>query len=186
MSDGLRHLLVVAPQCSSMQKLTRLGEAASALYDALVHPDLGGCVPGLPDRGSLVVGDGLSSTEIRKLIVEAIEYAEDRRATLLLALLGHGFVPGSTNTLYLMGDDSSEDATERGVNVGELLAAAANKPGIPSVIGIVDTCHAAGATPRGRISSAVPGTDAPGSPWSWLRRSASRRSTSPSPGSSPA
>ncbi|MFE6999080.1 hypothetical protein ACFVBM_05925 [Streptomyces griseus] len=150
MSEGPRHLLVVAPQCSSMHKLTRLGEAASSLYDALAHPDLGGCAPGLPGRGSLIVGDGLSSTEIRELIVEAIEYAEDRRATLLLALLGHGFVPGSTNTLYLMGDDSSEEATERGVNVGELLAAAANKPGIPGVIGIVDTCHAAGATPPGQ------------------------------------
>lgn len=114
MSEGPRHLLVVAPQCSSMHKLTRLGEAASSLYDALAHPDLGGCAPGLPGRGSLIVGDGLSSTEIRELIVEAIEYAEDRRATLLLALLGHGFVPGSTNTLYLMGDDSSEEATERG------------------------------------------------------------------------
>ncbi|WP_097868526.1 hypothetical protein [Streptomyces sp. rh34] len=151
MSEGPRHLLVVAPQCSSMQKLTRLGEAASSLYDALAHPDLGDCAPGLPgDRSSLIVGDGLTSTEIRKVIVEAIRYAEDKRATLVLALLGHGFVPGSTNTLYLMGDDSAEDATERAVNVGELLAAAANKPDIPSVLGIVDTCHAAGAAPPGQ------------------------------------
>ncbi|MFJ9683476.1 hypothetical protein ACIRP2_36335 [Streptomyces sp. NPDC101194] len=49
-----------------------------------------------------------------------------------------------------MGADSVEDATERAVNVGELLAAAANKPSIPSVLGIVDTCHAAGALPPGQ------------------------------------
>ncbi|OKK10453.1 hypothetical protein AMK09_32735 [Streptomyces sp. CB02488] len=151
MSKRSRHLLVVAPQCESMQRLTRLSEAASSLHAALPHPDLGDCAPGLPGgRSSLVVDERLTSDAIRKLIVDAIRYAEDRRASLVLALLGHGFVPGSTNTLYLMGDDSAEDATEQAVNVGELLAAAANKSYIPSVLGIVDTCHAAGAVPAGQ------------------------------------
>lgn len=151
MSEGpRRHLLVVAPQCASMQHLTRLREAASALHTALAHPDMGDCAPGLPGGRSLIVGERLTSNWIRTLIGEAIHYAEDRRASLVLALLGHGFVPGSTHTLYLMGADSTEDATEQAVNVGELLAAAANKPDIPSVLGIIDTCHAAGAIPPGQ------------------------------------
>lgn len=133
-----------------MQHLTRLREAASALHAALAHPDLGDCAPGLPDGRSLIVDERLTSNWIRTLVVEAIQYAEACRASLVLALLGHGFVPGSTNTLYLMGADSAEDATERAVNVGELLAAAANKSDIPSVLGIIDTCHAAGATPLGQ------------------------------------
>ncbi|MER5500469.1 MULTISPECIES: hypothetical protein [unclassified Streptomyces] len=145
-----RHLLVVAPQCASMRHLTRLGEAASALHAALVDPDTGDCAPGLPDGRSLIVDERLTSNWIRTLIGEAISHAEDRGASLVLALLGHGFVPGSTHTLYLMGADSVEDAPERAVNVGELLAAAANRPGIPGVLGIVDTCHAAGATPPGQ------------------------------------
>ncbi|MFJ6434186.1 hypothetical protein [Streptomyces sp. NPDC091416] len=158
MSEGpRRHLLVVAPQCASMQHLTRLSEASSALHAALAHPDMGDCAPGLPGGRSLIADAQLTSNWIRTLIGEAIQHAEDRRASLVLALLGHGFVPGNTNTLYLMGADSTEDATERAVNVGELLAAAANKSGIPSVLGIIDTCHAAGAIPPGRDLTAGAG-----------------------------
>ncbi|MFE5097178.1 hypothetical protein ACFRCI_44525 [Streptomyces sp. NPDC056638] len=158
MSEGpRRHLLVVAPQCASMQHLTRLREAASALHAAMAHADMGDCAPGLPGGRSLIVDERLTSNWIRTLIGEAIQYAEERRASLVLALLGHGFVPGNTNTLYLMGADSAEDAIERAVNVGELLAAAANKPDIPSVLGIIDTCHAAGAIPPGQDLTAGAG-----------------------------
>lgn len=143
-----RHVLVVAPQCRSMEKLDRLEEAATDLYDVLADDDLGACRPGLPDdRSSLVTGHNLTSHEIRALIEDAIEHAAKRNASLFLALLGHGFVPGTTTTLYLMGSDSREDRTERAVNVGELLAGAANHGAIPSVLGIIDTCHAAGASP---------------------------------------
>ncbi|WP_406456574.1 hypothetical protein OG782_30895 [Streptomyces sp. NBC_00876] len=148
MSEGpRRHLLVLAPQCASMLHLTRLTEAASALHAALGHAELGGCDPALPGGRSLFAGEPLTSNWIRMLIREAIQHAADCRASLVLALLGHGFVPGSTNRMYLMGADSTEDATESAVDVGELLAAAANKAGIPSVLGIIDTCHAAGALP---------------------------------------
>ncbi|MFE1957849.1 hypothetical protein [Streptomyces sp. NPDC059479] len=143
-----RHLLVVAPQCASMKRLVRLKEASSALHAALADGELGDCAPGLPDGRSLINGDRLTSNWIRTLVGDAIRHAADRRASLVLALLGHGFVPGSTTTLHLMGADSTEeDTTDRAVNVGGLLAAAANNPAIPSVIGIIDTCHAAGALP---------------------------------------
>lgn len=61
-----RHVLVVAPQCRSMEKLDRLEEAATDLYDMLADDDLGACRPGLPDdRPSLVTGHNLTSHEMQ-------------------------------------------------------------------------------------------------------------------------
>ena len=50
----------------------------------------------------------LSSDEIRATVEDAIRYAGDQGATLVLALLGHGFTPGDAPTLYLMGTDAVE------------------------------------------------------------------------------
>lgn len=154
--DGRRHLLVVAPQCASMRHLDRLKEAATALHGALIDSRLGGCEPGLPHNESLITGDDLTDGLIRAAVSAAIQGAAEHRATLVLALLGHGFVPGSTSTLYLMGRDSTDGATDRAVNVGELLAAAANNFDIPGVVGIIDTCHAAGALPQAQDLTAGP------------------------------
>ncbi|MER5466518.1 hypothetical protein ABT010_39005 [Streptomyces sp. NPDC002668] len=142
-----RHLLVLAPQCASQERLLRLKDAATELHDVLIDGELGGCDPGLPDGRSLITGEGLTSTWLRTLAGDAIRHAAERSAALVLVLLGHGFVPGSTTTLYLMGADSTEETTDRAVNVGELLSAAANHLRIPSVLGIIDTCHATGALP---------------------------------------
>ncbi|MFK4221794.1 hypothetical protein [Streptomyces sp. NPDC019890] len=142
-----RHLLVVAPQCDAMQPLARLKSAAADLHDVLADSQLGACDPGLPDGRSLVTGEGLTSSWIRTVVSDAIRHAADRSASLILALLGHGFVQGSTTTLYLMGSDSTQEATDRAVNVSELLKSAANHVDIPSVLGVIDTCHATGALP---------------------------------------
>ena len=142
-----RHLLVVAPQCRSMEHLDRLKGAATELQAVLLDHQLGACNGGLRDRRSLLTGQELSIDVIRHRVREAIEYAAEERAHLVLALLGHGFVPGDTATLYLMGADSTYGRTESGVNVGELLTGAVNHLTIPSVLGIIDTCHATAALP---------------------------------------
>uniref|UniRef100_A0AAU2JIJ3 vWA-MoxR associated protein middle region 2 domain-containing protein n=1 Tax=Streptomyces sp. NBC_00049 TaxID=2903617 RepID=A0AAU2JIJ3_9ACTN len=151
MTDGLtgrRHVLVVAPQCASMQRLTRLEEAAAGLYSVLTDPSLGSCEPGLPDgRGGLVSGDGLTSGIVRAAVDEAVRHAAERQAALVLAFLGHGFAPGRSSTLHLMCADSTEDLRHDSVNVSDLLAVAVDHPAVDGVLGIVDTCHAAGAPP---------------------------------------
>ncbi|MFC8917961.1 hypothetical protein ACFT5C_19540 [Streptomyces sp. NPDC057116] len=150
MSGGrppLRHLLVIASQCDSMEPLERLGAAATELRDAMLGPGAGDCVPGLRDGRSLVTGDGLTADAIRALAGDAVRFAADRGAFLVLALLGHGFVPGNTTTLYFMGADSTLESTYRAVNVGELMASAANQQAISGVLGVIDTCHATGAVP---------------------------------------
>ncbi|MDX3098828.1 hypothetical protein PV703_27010 [Streptomyces sp. ME01-24h] len=142
-----RHLLVLAPHCRSMPPLDRLADAAQGLERVLLNPQLGECQPGLPDGRSLLKGNNLGSQEIRASVDEAVRHAAQREATLVLALLGHGFVPGRTSTLYLMAADSEEEIQSGAVNVGQLLIDAADHPGLRGVIGIVDTCHAGGAPP---------------------------------------
>lgn len=142
-----RHLLVIASQCRRMNQLDQLEEVARELHTALLDEELGGCVPGLPHGRPSLYYDKLSSAEIRVTVEDAIRYAGDQGATLVLALLGHGFTPGDAPTLYLMGTDAVEGDPLSAVEVGSLLRNAADRPGVNGVIGIVDTCHAAGSLP---------------------------------------
>lgn len=147
-----RHLLVIASQCLSMPHLPGLGSTAEALRDVFCDPELGACAPGLPDGRSLIVLDTGStathtSADIRESVRTAIGHAAARRATLVLALIGHGFVPGESSILYFMGPDAQEELRDTAVNVPELLLEAADRPGVAGVVGIIDTCHAGGALP---------------------------------------
>ncbi|HET6355899.1 hypothetical protein [Streptomyces sp.] len=131
-----------------MNRLKSLQQAATGLYEVLADPSLGACESGLPaGHNALVTGDDVTSAQITDLVGEAIRYAAQSRAVLVLAFLGHGFAPGGTSTLHLMGADSTEDIRDRSVNVSELLTAAADHPHVAGVLAIVDTCHAAGAPP---------------------------------------
>ena len=141
-----RHVLVVASQSRTMGQLTSLSEAASGLRDVFLDPDIGACAPGLPGTDALLYGE-LPASEIESNIKEAIEYAAARRAVLVLAILGHGFISGSDPTLYFMGWDSKEGVRNSAVDVGKLLIEAADRAGVNGVVGIIDTCTAAAAQP---------------------------------------
>ncbi|MFF8435346.1 vWA-MoxR associated conflict system protein [Streptomyces bacillaris] len=144
---GRRHVVVVAPHCASMEHLERLEEAATDLYAVLTDPSLGSCEPGMSDGGALIMGHGLESRSVVDRLEEAIGHAAEHGATLVLGFLGHGFAPGRTSELHLMCAESGEDLRHGAVNVGEMLARAADHPGVDGVIGIIDTCHAGGAPP---------------------------------------
>ena len=146
MSTGRRHALVVASQCENEFTLTCLDKAARDLDAALRDSDIGACEPGLESGESLLLGP-TRAADITARIGKAIDYAAASNAVLVLALLGHGFIPGENPALYLMGWDSVDQDTSSAVNVRELLAQAANKSGVRSVIGIIDTCTAAAGVP---------------------------------------
>nr|WP_042196288.1 hypothetical protein [Kibdelosporangium sp. MJ126-NF4]CEL22521.1 hypothetical protein [Kibdelosporangium sp. MJ126-NF4]CTQ89377.1 hypothetical protein [Kibdelosporangium sp. MJ126-NF4] len=141
-----RHLLVVASQCAQAHPLPLLDKAARALHGVLVDPELGGCLPGLPDGCSLRLGS-VPIEQVRRDIQAAVRHAGERGATLVLAFLGHGFVPGSAADLHMMASDSVEDDATSATSVAALIAEAADRIGTNGVIGIVDTCSAAGALP---------------------------------------
>jgi hypothetical protein len=152
----IRHLLVVAVQCEAEQELARLDEAADDLCSALIDETIGACKPGLPDGRAILSGKDLTADGIHEQVRIAIRHAGTNDATLILAFLGHGFVPGQTPTLHLMASDSLRGVRANAVNVRDLLVQATDMPGINGVIGIIDTCTAAAGTPS--IVDLVSGT----------------------------
>ncbi|MDG4827859.1 hypothetical protein O7627_00915 [Solwaraspora sp. WMMD1047] len=140
-----------------MPTLETLAEAAHGLHTTLLDPERGACVPALPSThrplpgGSIRVG-ALTADEVRTDVRAAVRHAGTEGAVLVLALMGHGFSPGDGSDLYLMVGDSREGESIGAVNVSQLLTDAADHVGLAGLIGIIDTCSAAGAVPAiGRI-----------------------------------
>ena len=156
-NGSTRHVLVIASQCERERELLELDKIAVSLRDILLDPDAGCCSAGLPDGTALLAGP-LAAVEITAKVGEAIEYAARNDAILLLAFLGHGFIPGIDPTLYFMGWNSVAGDRNSGVNIRDLLARAADTPGIQGVTGVIDTCSAAVKASRtaGTSSWAVP------------------------------
>ncbi|MFL6111989.1 MAG: hypothetical protein ACJ786_11645 [Catenulispora sp.] len=141
-----RHLLLIASQCCNKPVLKTLARTAADLETALLDPDGGGCDPGLPDGTALLSGD-IGLAEAEAALRDAIAYAADRGATLVLGFLGHGFVPGNTSRLHYMTAESCEDVESTALNVQAFVTAAVGQIGVAGVIVLADTCHAAGAAP---------------------------------------
>ncbi|MEU9169547.1 hypothetical protein AB0D34_17345 [Streptomyces sp. NPDC048420] len=145
-----RHVVVLGAQCAAMEHLDRLEESATLLHSVLADPSLGGCAPGLRDGRSLVLGAELTGARIGELLREAYRFAGERGAVLVVALLGHGFTPGGTSSLYYMGTDSRPEVRDAAVEVGPLLRDAADQDGVQGVVCVTDTCHAGAAMPSSR------------------------------------
>jgi hypothetical protein len=154
--ESRRHVLVVGAQCTAMGTLTRLEEAAESLHAVLTDPALGACRTRPGDFGSLLVGAELEPEDVRKAVHEAVRRAKADQAVLVVALLGHGFTPPQQTELYYMVARSTTASVMSAVNVRNLLAEAADEPGVEGVIALIDTCHASGAAPdAGGIAGGV-------------------------------
>jgi NTP-dependent ternary conflict system VMAP-like protein len=140
-----RHALIIATQCPSQGVLPHLDEAARALAAVLTDEAIGVCSPGLPDGRVIVAEQTLTGDEITTTVREAIRHAATHRATLILAFLGHGTIPGDDPTLYYMAPDSLPEDRSRAVNVPVLITEAVDASGVDGVIAVLDTCNAAGA-----------------------------------------
>ncbi|WP_406458093.1 hypothetical protein OH768_27930 [Streptomyces sp. NBC_01622] len=146
MTDS-RLLLVVAPQNTAVGHLDELEGAARALGEVLQQNDLGQCLPALAGGVAVLYGTEVTQVRIEAAVRAAARRAGDVGATLVLAFLGHGMAPPGRSELYVMGADTKPDVLSTAVNVGHLIIEAADQPGVNGVIGLVDTCHAAGAVP---------------------------------------
>ena len=157
MAEAVRHVQVIAAQCTAMGPLSQLEKAARELHDALTDPMLGGCQARTGEYPSLLVGDDLTPQDIDKVVDAAVRQAKADGAVLVLALLGHGFTPPQRTDLYFMVRNSTTQSLRSAVDVGRLITEAADEPGIDGVIAIVDTCHAAGGVPdAGRLAHRHP------------------------------
>lgn len=158
--SGPRHVLVIASQCTSTGVvLPGLATVARELHDVLRDTGLGDCRPGLPGGEALVLlSPGQTNADVYATVREAIEHAAACRATLVLALIGHGFIAGDDPTLYFMAPSSQEEVRDKAVNVNELLIEACDRQGVAGVIGVIDTCDAAAATvDLGRVTTGIQG-----------------------------
>ncbi|MFF1628868.1 hypothetical protein [Streptomyces sp. NPDC058272] len=133
-----------------MRVLSRLEDAARNLHSVLTDPALGACVARTGDHPSLLVSAALKPEDVRTAVREAVCRARDDNAVLVVALLGHGFTTPQQTDLYYMVADSTTGSIGSAVHVGQLLTEAVDEPGVEGVVALVDTCHAAGATPDAR------------------------------------
>ena len=146
MTPSRRHVLVIASQNEAMGHLDQLDKVAGELNDVLRDSEIGACSPGLRNGESLLTGE-LTAAAVANAIISAVRYAGEERATLVLALLGHGFTPDNNPALYYMGCDSRNEVPLEAVNVRALLGEAADQPGVRAVIALIDTGTAAAAIP---------------------------------------
>ncbi|RZQ65669.1 tetratricopeptide repeat protein [Amycolatopsis suaedae] len=138
---GERRALVIASQCATRNLLSFLPETARELAGVLLDPDIGGCVPALPDGRDLVVDP--TAVELDDAVTTAFERADEDEATLFLALVGHGDY--RDDDFYFLPRDATEPVSSRtgfllAQRVKELLGRYSMLDGL---VVLLDTCHAA-------------------------------------------
>src|SRR4051794_30781852 len=87
---GQRRILVMGSQCSAAGRLSFLPDLAQELYRVMTDPELGQCVPALPEEqgGGLLLDPTVR--EVKAALRSVIQRASADQATLFLAYVGHG------------------------------------------------------------------------------------------------
>ncbi|GAA2769709.1 hypothetical protein [Streptomyces showdoensis] len=140
-----RHVLVIGAQCPGLGLLDELEQATHALHDTLTTPWAGACEKDQPHGPTLLYGGRLTRSGVEDAVRRAGRAAAEAGAVLVLGLLGHGMAAGTR--LYFMAGDSRAEDPLSAVDVGSLLTALLDTPGLDGVVALVDTCHANNAHP---------------------------------------
>lgn len=136
-----RLALVIGSQCEALPQLSFLPQLAIELYEALIDPKLGACTAALPDLD----GGGLLIDPTRQQVVDALRSAFDRannsRATLIIAMLGHGIATVG-DFYYLTIDSPGTGDIDRDVDLSHRLKRLlADNGDLSGLIMWLDTCH---------------------------------------------
>ncbi|WP_370942535.1 caspase family protein [Amycolatopsis sp. cg5] len=135
---GERLALVIASQCDSLNRLSFLPKAAHEVAEALLDPEIGGCVPAA-GTGTLI---DPTMVELDDALVDAFERASDNESTLFLALVGHGDY--AADDFYFLTRDAQYPPDSRksyllAQRIKELLSRYSLLDGL---VILLDTCHA--------------------------------------------
>jgi Tetratricopeptide repeat/AAA ATPase domain len=136
---GKRRLLVIGSQCDALKPpLSFLPDVAKGLYEVMVDPALGDCVPALL-TGGLLVDPTVSQT--KEALRSAFQLASANNNALLIAFIGHGHRRG--NDFYLLPKDAgerigSETAVHIVQQIKELYGDYSN---IDGLVLLLDTCY---------------------------------------------
>ncbi|MBB3660037.1 WD40 repeat protein [Rhizobium sp. BK650] len=151
-APAARRLLVVAAHCAGTdQQLTKVPDAAAALFDVLTDAERGGCTPlhldGLARAGYL---DDPTIKMARKTIKAALDICARNGETLILAWLGHGHAV--EDDFYLQPRDASfasptEDYFDLVGRIKDVLLGQKQRP-LASLILLLDSCYSGGSAPR--------------------------------------
>jgi hypothetical protein len=141
---GERRILVVGSQTSGRQKLSFLPDLACRLYNIMINPDRGACVPALPPTGGWDPGLLLnpSASEARRAVEHAWISASNDEATLFLAFVGHGEFDGQH--FYLLPMDAELDPLRPSTALNLVQHIAELQPNHSNVDGLVvlvDACY---------------------------------------------
>jgi hypothetical protein len=105
---GERRLLVIESQCDQLKpELSFLPYEARQLYEIMIDPTLGQCVPALPDGRGLLIDPSVA--EAKDCLRTAFECAARDDATLVIAYIGHGEAVGPA--FYLLPKDAKPRPT---------------------------------------------------------------------------
>ena len=137
---GERRALVIASQCESLNLLSFLPEAARDVADALLDPDVGGCVPALEDGRRMLVDP--TAVELDDAVVAAFERAHEDEATLFLALVGHGDY-ADDDFYFLTRDGTSPPDSRRSFHLAQRVKELLGRYSLlDGLVILLDTCHA--------------------------------------------
>ncbi|MFD9003434.1 tetratricopeptide repeat protein [Streptomyces sp. NPDC059582] len=143
MGNGGRLSLVIGSQCADLgpgRRLEPLRKAVTELDEVLGHPYSGACAPALPDGRSLLLNP--NTTRLDTALVDAFARADELRAALVLAFVGHGL--RTDKEYYVLPYDAQEDHAARNPpyflthRIARLLS---GRPGLRSLTLILDTCE---------------------------------------------
>jgi hypothetical protein len=137
---GERRALVITSQCEGLNLLSFLPDAARDVANALLEPELGGCVPALADGKALLVDPTVA--QLDEAITEAFARASEDEATLFIALVGHGEY--TLDDFYFLTKETTLPPNSRTAfllaqRIRELLAEYSLLDGL---VLLLDTCHA--------------------------------------------
>src|SRR5262249_26809257 len=97
-----RRVLVIGSQCDGLKPpLSFLPDAAERLYEVMIDPALGECMPALPTEGLLL---DPTVKQVKDALRSAFELASQNDDTLIIAFIGHGDHSG--NNFYLLPKDA--------------------------------------------------------------------------------
>ncbi|MGQ4615949.1 tetratricopeptide repeat protein [Nocardia sp. R7R-8] len=131
-----RLALIVAAECAAFPRLGFTGELAAALYAAFTT--VGGWLP---------IADGPvldpTVTEFKRRVKAAFRQADELKATLLIAFIGHGFTANDEDFYLLATDSALPLDSDSGFNlVNVVTEQLGNTRALDGLIVLVDACEA--------------------------------------------
>ena len=136
---GERRILLIGSQCDRLNHLSFLPKVAEDLYEVMIDPQLGECVPA-PETAGLLLDPSVDTS--MEAIETAFRRASQDEATLFLVFIGHGEYAGED--FYLLPIDASiPPRAHSAIHLVQLIKELHREHSfLDGLIVLIDTCYA--------------------------------------------